>query len=60
MARPEIATPVWEGGDTPYVLPWQRACGVCMKCGQACPTGALRPIADDRDAIQRQVRMGWR
>jgi ferredoxin-type protein NapG len=58
MARPQIATPVWDGGDTPYVLPWQRGCVVCMRCGQACPTGALRPIAADREAVQHQVRMG--
>ncbi len=58
MQRQESAAPVWIGDDTPYVLPWKKACIVCMKCGPACPTGALRPIAEDRESIQSQVRMG--
>jgi ferredoxin-type protein NapG len=58
MQRDAIDAPVWIGDDTPYILPWKNACVVCMKCGLACPTGALRPIADDRQAIKREVRMG--
>lgn len=58
MERYEMVAPVWEGNDTPYILPWKSACIVCMKCGPVCPTGALRPIAEDRDTIQREVRMG--
>ena len=58
MLRPEILAPVWLGDDTPYILPWKRACIVCMKCGPACPTGALRPIVEDRAEIKREVRMG--
>lgn len=58
LARQELAAPVWEGGETPYVLPWESACVLCMKCGEACPTGALRPIADDRETVRREVRMG--
>ncbi len=58
LARPELAPPVWAGDGTPYVLPWKRGCTACMECGQACPTGALRPIAADRVAVRREVRMG--
>lgn len=58
LERAPIEPPVWIGDDTPYVLPWKKGCIVCMECGRACPTGALRPIADDRDTVQREVRMG--
>ena len=58
MEREPTVAPVWDGDDTPYILPWVNACIVCMKCGPACPTGALRPIPDDRDTILREVRMG--
>lgn len=57
LEREKTIAPVWRGDDTPYILPWKSACVVCMKCGPACPTGALRSIADDRAAIQR-VKMG--
>ncbi|MBW2459348.1 MAG: 4Fe-4S dicluster domain-containing protein [Deltaproteobacteria bacterium] len=50
--------PVWSGGETPYVLPWRQACVLCMKCGQICPTGALAPIPDEREAIKRATGMG--
>ncbi len=58
MEREVITTPVWEGDDTPYILPWKSACVLCMVCGSACPTGALRPIAEDRASIKQEVRMG--
>ncbi|MDP6581330.1 MAG: 4Fe-4S dicluster domain-containing protein [Vicinamibacterales bacterium] len=58
LPRRQIVAPVWQGGDTPYILPWKTGCIVCMKCGPACPTGAIRPIAENRDAIKREVRMG--
>lgn len=58
MLRHEMQLPVWEAGGTPYILPWKRACILCMECGQACPTGALQPIADDRGTVKQRVRMG--
>lgn len=58
LPREEMVAPIWESGETPYVLPWSSACVVCLRCGDACPTGALRPIEDDREAIKRDVRMG--
>ncbi len=30
--------------DTPYILPRKKACELCMKCVEVCPTGALRKI----------------
>ena len=30
--------------DTPYILPRQKACELCMKCVEICPTGALQNI----------------
>lgn len=58
MERPPTVAPIWIGDDTPYILPWKTACIVCMKCGPACPTGALLPIVADRATIKRRVRMG--
>jgi ferredoxin-type protein NapG len=47
------------GADgTPMIRPREKGCILCMKCGNACPTGALRPIPDDDDAISKSVRMG--
>ncbi len=54
---PERA-PEWHADGTPFVLPWHTGCNLCMKCGEACPTGALEPIAAERDAIHDTVRMG--
>ncbi|MBT3295856.1 MAG: 4Fe-4S dicluster domain-containing protein [Verrucomicrobia bacterium] len=30
--------------DTPYILPRKKACELCMKCVEVCPTGALRKV----------------
>lgn len=40
---------------TPYVDPSIRACTLCMKCTQVCPTGVLRPMETDQKA---EVAMG--
>ena len=53
-----VAAPVWSARDTPYVLPWDTACNLCMRCGKACPTGALRPIEPEWEVVGQQVRMG--
>jgi len=58
LERHELAQPVWDGGDTPWILPWERACTLCMECGEICPTGALVPIAEERQTIHDEVRMG--
>ena len=38
---------------TPYILPRVKGCTLCLKCGWACPTGAL-----ERLSTKEQVRMG--
>ena len=38
-----------EAGDlqlTPYVLPGERGCNMCLKCGETCPSEALLPLTD--------------
>jgi ferredoxin-type protein NapG len=39
---------------TPYVDPSVKGCNLCLKCTRVCPTGVLRPVADDAKA---QVKM---
>lgn len=58
MQRKTTVAPVWEGDQTPFVLPWISACILCMRCGPACPTGALRTIPQEKAAVGREVRMG--
>ncbi len=43
---------------TPVIRPREKACILCMKCNNTCPTGALRPISTDPEAVLRNVRMG--
>ena len=44
--------------DTPYIIPREQACILCMKCGEACPTGALQRIEHEAEVILAKVRMG--
>ena len=46
------------GALTPHLDVRRRSCTLCMRCTEICPTGALSPIADEPDAIRREVRMG--
>lgn len=45
-------------GSTPYIAPDDRACTLCMRCGDECPTGAIEAIPDDREVVAARVRMG--
>ena len=47
-----------EQANTPYIVPRQKPCILCMKCGDVCPTGALSPIKRDAGQIIAKVRMG--
>jgi ferredoxin-type protein NapG len=38
---------------TPYIMPAEQGCTMCLACGPACPTGAIEPLDDMTD-----VRMG--
>lgn len=35
---------------TPYIIPEDRACTLCLECGKACPTGAIEPLEDKANA----------
>jgi ferredoxin-type protein NapG len=35
---------------TPYIMPIERACTLCLACGEACPTGALEVLDALKDA----------
>ena len=43
---------------TPHIIPREQACILCMKCGQACPTGAIRPVRVELKEILANVKMG--
>jgi len=50
-----------DGGDlanTPYINPEDKACTLCMKCGIACPTDAIKEIPHAKSEILKQVDMG--
>lgn len=35
---------------TPCIVPIARGCTLCLKCGEACPTGAIVPLVNKEDA----------
>ena len=42
-----------EGGglqNTPYIVPIERGCTLCLECGKTCPTGAILPLEKKEDA----------
>ncbi len=43
---------------TPYIVPRKQGCILCMKCNNACPSGALQPLKDDIESIKATVNMG--
>ena len=44
--------------DTPYIIPREKACILCMKCGDVCPSGAIQPVKRALEQITTKVRMG--
>jgi ferredoxin len=46
------------GAFTPYLDVRRRACTLCMRCTEVCPSGALTKVADTKAAILAHVRMG--
>lgn len=41
------------GQATPFIVPAERGCTMCLACGEACPSGAILPLED-----MRRVKMG--
>ena len=42
-----------EGGvlqGTPFIVPLERGCNLCLACGETCPSGALEVLAHKEDA----------
>ncbi len=46
-----------ELAGTPYILPGDRACNLCLKCGPACPTDALLPLVTKTEAAMGRARV---
>lgn len=47
---------------TPYILPREQACDLCMKCTEVCPSGALAPTSDPKMGvaeIDRERCLAW-
>jgi MauM/NapG family ferredoxin protein len=47
-----------KAAGTPFIIPREQACILCMKCGNACPTGALQPVTRDLVNVLAKVNMG--
>ena len=47
-----------EARGTPYIVPREKGCTLCMRCNQGCPSGALEPVDPDGERIWEQVAMG--
>jgi MauM/NapG family ferredoxin protein len=45
------------GAGAPWIDPRRDPCWLCMKCPPVCPTGALRPVRDMRDADMGRARV---
>ncbi len=43
---------------TPYIVPREKGCVLCMKCNTGCPSGALEPVDPDHERIWEVVDMG--
>ena len=56
--RSKRKPPVWTGEDTPYILPWEQGCTLCMECTKVCPTGALQPLSTNLKASADKIEMG--
>ena len=46
------------GALTPFLDVRRRACTLCMRCTNICPTGALLPVEDDLTVIAAKIDMG--
>ncbi len=44
--------------DTPFIIPREQACILCMKCGEVCPSGAIQFYEREMNSILQNVKMG--
>ena len=35
---------------TPFLIPGERGCNLCLRCGETCPTGAINPLVEKEEA----------
>jgi ferredoxin-type protein NapG len=47
-----------KSAGTPYIVPREQGCMLCMKCTQVCPSGSLQPVERTLEDIQAKVKMG--
>lgn len=47
-----------KNAGTPYILPREQGCILCMKCTNSCPSGALQPLPNDMNVVSKKVNMG--
>ena len=45
------------GVGAPWIEPRREPCWLCMRCPPVCPTGALRPVRDPRQADMGRARV---
>lgn len=43
---------------TPYIVPREKGCVLCMRCNHGCPSGALRKVDPEHPRIWEAVQMG--
>ncbi len=48
-----------EYAHTPYVDPSIKGCNLCLKCTRVCPTGVLRPVADQDKGKVKMASMSF-
>jgi ferredoxin len=54
----EIDPPEWRRPATPWILPWNVACTLCLRCTEVCPTGALRLVPPAAALDPDRIGMG--
>ncbi len=48
----------FENVHTPTIVARSKACTLCMRCTEVCPTGALTETSRDMEVINKEIKMG--
>jgi len=48
----------FENVHTPNIVARSKACTLCMRCTEVCPTGALTEISRNLEVVHKEVKMG--